>query len=190
MRRSIIPSSQLSKESRDLYKVLNKEDDVPCVVVAAAFLDAAVASLIAEFMLRKSATAAKLLSPNGPLGGFQTRIDVGYCLGLIRKEHYQELCIVAKVRNQFAHSHLHLSFADEQIREWCDELAAWKDIFPEHSPPTPMKHPRRLQILARNKFTMSVVTLSQRLILDALSYSRLDSVKYPRWRQMKQPAKP
>src|SRR5262245_54609314 len=98
MKRPVIPSGQLSKETRHLFAVLNKEPDVPCVVVGAAFLDTAVAGLIAEFMLKRSQTASKLLSPNGVLGGFQARSDIAYCLGLIRKEDYRELCTIAQIR--------------------------------------------------------------------------------------------
>ena len=185
MKRKPILVDQLSKEANKLYHFLNREQtDVARVDVGAAFLDATVAGLLAEFMLPGSSTVEKLLSPNGALGAFQVRVDVAYGLGLIHKVHLEELCTIGKIRNHFAHSHLELSFADDQIRVWCDELKAWKEIFPEDSPPGPgpeSKVTNRLQILARNKFMMSVVILSQRLLVDARSVRAMGPMKYPRF---------
>jgi DNA-binding MltR family transcriptional regulator len=101
MRRSIVPVEKLSEETRQLFDVLNKESDLACVVIGAAFLDTALASLLAQKLLASS-VSDKLLATSGVLGSFAARADLAYCLSLIKKEHYQDICVVGEIRNQFA----------------------------------------------------------------------------------------
>ena len=101
------PVERLSADTRELCEALNNESDVACVVIGAAFLDTALASLL-EQQLLKSKVTRKLLAPSGVLGNSAARADLAYCLCLISKEHYRDLCSIAEIRNQFAHSHLRL----------------------------------------------------------------------------------
>src|SRR2546430_11588641 len=100
-----VPAEELSDDTRRLFDVLNDESDLACVVIGAAFLETTVATLLERRFLASS-VARKLLEPGGALGGFAPRADLAYCLGLITKDHYQDLCAIAAIRNRFAHSHL------------------------------------------------------------------------------------
>jgi hypothetical protein len=52
------------------------------------------------------------------MGTFGGRVCATYCLGLLRKSVFDDLRIVGRIRNRFAHD-LSASFEDQQIRSWC-----------------------------------------------------------------------
>jgi DNA-binding MltR family transcriptional regulator len=168
MKRPVIQIEQLSAETRQLYHVLNEEPDLACVVIGAAFLDAAVASLLAQRFSRSKVTE-KLLAPIGALGSFAVRADVAYALGLIKEAHHHDLCVVGQIRNAFAHSHLNLSFQDANIRQICNRLNEWRVLVVEADEVAVKPTDEQLRARARNQFNLSVIMLSNRLLVHALS---------------------
>lgn len=164
-----VPVEQLSEDTKHLMDVLNSQADLACVVVGAAFLDTALKTLLSEKLLKSSVTD-KLLDDRGALGSFSARADLAYCLGIVRKHHYNDLRLVMEIRNQFAHTHLHLAFDDSTVQEKCDRLNEWKVFFHgEKQEPTPEQLSTRA---ARNKFTLSVIFLSNWLLITALEIKR------------------
>lgn len=167
--RKVIPVEELSSDTRALFEVLNKESDMACVVIGAAFLDSTLASLL-EIILRKSEVTDKLLAPSGSLGSFTTRADLAYCLKLIEKPQYQDITLIAEVRNQFAHSHLQLSFADPTVQSLCNRFNEWRKLIhgeKEDIPANPTEEEQRT--IARNQFKLTVIFLANGFLLKALS---------------------
>ena len=162
---------QLSANTRQLYDVLNNESDLACVVIGAAFLDNVLASLVGAKLLDSSVTK-RLLDSNGVLGSFTSRADLAYCLGLIEKEGYNDLRIIAKIRNLFAHSHLHLSFNELKVHDLCNQLRQWRvlEAEKEEFPTNPTAE--QLRMIARNQFNFSVVLLANRLVLTGFSLKK------------------
>jgi len=167
------PVEQLSKETQELYEVLNDESDLACVVIGTAFLDTALATIL-ERKLIKSSVSDKLLSHRGALGSFAPRADLVYCLGLINKKHYRDLCGIDEIRTQFAHSHLRLSFANPKVREMCDNLKEWRLLLPhdDDGEVVPGATEAQLAVRARNQFKLSVASLSNCLLLKALGLNK------------------
>lgn len=159
---------QLSDETQRLFDVLNNESDLPCVLIGVSFLDETVRSMLGKF-LQSGSTSQRLLNPlGGAIGDFSTRCDLGYCLGLIKKQFYVDLKKLAEIRNQFAHNHLGTDFFNETIQALCRELKtpnllsgmnAGKSI-EQYS-----ENERRQD--ARNRFTASIAMLSNFLLVDA-----------------------
>ena len=168
MKRLVVPVEQLSAETRQLSDVLNNESDLACVVIGAAFLDAALASLLGQKLI-DSSVSRKLLDTNGALGSFATRADVAYCLGLISKTLYQDIGLVAQIRNRFAHHHLQLSFRDDTVRSLCDTLTQWRVLL---TGPDEEKADEatveQLGTRARNQFNISTILMANRVLLNAL----------------------
>lgn len=155
--RKAVPVEQLSADTRHLFDVLNKQADLPCVVVGAAFLDAALKALLAKKLLRSS-TADKLLNEDGALGNFVARADLAYCLDLVDKQQYQDL-----------NRHLQLDFADQKVRELCGNLNEWKVILHGGDEDDTFEQTQeQLTTTARNQFNLSVAFLANRLLLTAL----------------------
>lgn len=171
MKRLAVPVEQLSSETRQLADVINNESDLACVTIGAAFLDAALATLLERRFL-ESKTSAKLLSPSGALGGFAQRADVAYCLELVTKSQFQDLCKIAEIRNRFAHHHLQLTFNEDDVRALCGELLQWR-VLPNAEDGEERELSREeLRLVARNQFNISVILLANRLILNALGLKK------------------
>jgi DNA-binding MltR family transcriptional regulator len=166
MTRKIIPIKQLSEETRQLFDVLNDQSDLACVLIGTAFLDAALGALIAG-KLSESSVSDKLLGPSGALGTFNARTDIAYCLRLITKKRYQDLCVISYIRNQFAHSHMQLSFNELQITTLCNQLHEWRVVF-EDKPNINAKSDE-IHARARNQFKLSVIFIANWLLLEALA---------------------
>lgn len=173
MKRRPIPTEQLSVETRHLFDVLNNESDLACVVIGAAFIDTALASLLARKFIASS-VSDKMLASTGVLGTFSTRADLAYCLGLIKKKsQYKDILIVGRIRNQFAHNHLKLSFKEPEIRELCNQLNEWRVVSLEEEKfgiQTILLEAteEQLQNIARNQFNLSVTFLANWILLYAL----------------------
>lgn len=174
--KTVVPLEQLSSDTRQLLEVLNGESDLVCVVVGAAFLDTALATLLAAKLL-KSRVTEKLLAPSGVLGTFQARADLAYCLELISEERYQDLCFIAAIRNEFAHSHLQLTFRESGVQKLCARLQEYRILLHgEDEDVSSMPTEKELTIRARNQFNLSVTFLSNWLLISALGLKRGASV--------------
>jgi DNA-binding MltR family transcriptional regulator len=69
-----------------------------------------------------------------PLSNFSARIKTAYCLGLITKKEYDDLNLIRKIRNKFAHRLHGYSFDHKEIIDWCNSLKTpimFKEAMPE-----------------------------------------------------------
>lgn len=126
--------SFLTPKDAERYLTLNRvlqefsrlfADDEPneraISIVGATFLDTILEHMLTAFLVDDEKEVSRLLHHQQPLGTFGGRTTMCYCLGLIPKIVRDDLRIVAKIRNRFAHD-LDASFADERIRAWCSNL--------------------------------------------------------------------
>ena len=160
----------LSEDTKAVFETLNEGSDLACVLIGTSYLPELLASAIKVSFI-ESSVSEKLLDPQrGAVGGFATRADLAYCLGLINKTVYQDLIRVAEIRNMFAHKHLALDFGDSAVRKACDELQAWRPVLLGEEEEVPVEPtPRQIQMRARNQFKLSVVFMGSRIHVDALS---------------------
>jgi len=97
-------------------------------VIAVAFLDDRLKARLAGWLIDDAEASNKLLKPNGPLGGYGNRVDLGYSLGMYGKLIRDELAVVGKVRNDFAHRPHSLNFGSKHFKEDFDRfklIPAW-----------------------------------------------------------------
>ncbi|MCC7596730.1 transcriptional regulator [Janthinobacterium sp. FW305-129] len=59
---------------------------------------------------------------NAPLGTFSSRIKAAYSIGLITKEQFQDLEILRKIRNEFAHNWKPVDMAKQKIAALIDNM--------------------------------------------------------------------
>lgn len=106
-------------------KEFNAETDRGAALVGAALVDNRLESLLRNH-LDSSSVSEDLLTggPTAVLGSFSARIKTCYALGLITKLEYEECETIRRVRNAFAHKLHGLSFADQQVTDWCRNLKA------------------------------------------------------------------
>lgn len=67
---------------------------------------------------------------SGALGTFSVATDIAYLFQLISEAAYDELVMIRKVRNRFAHDLAISSFDQEPICDWCSHLKLVDEILP------------------------------------------------------------
>lgn len=161
---------ELSEDTQKVYDILNQESDLACVLIGTSYLAELLASTIKVSFIETS-ISEKILDPQrGAIGGFASRADLAYCLGIIGKSTYQDLIKVAEIRNLFAHKHLALDFGDTTISKACEGLQAWRVLLLGEEEELPIEIPlEQMRMRARNRFNMSIILLGSRIHVDALS---------------------
>ena len=105
-KKTILPVENLSDDTQKFFDVLSAESDLAVILIAASYLDAALASILQRFLLPGSTAERLLNARGGALGSFGIRSDICYALGFISKPLYQDLIRIAEMRNICAHHHL------------------------------------------------------------------------------------
>src|SRR5262245_15222940 len=108
-------------ETLKFCRLLDTETDRGCALVAAAYFDTALISLLRATMI-EDRTSDEFLESNGPLSSFSARIDAAYVFGLIAPLVRRDLHYIRKIRNEFAHDPEHLDFSNNRIRDFCHQL--------------------------------------------------------------------
>lgn len=158
----ILDLKNLPKEINNLYEILNNESDLACVLIGTNFLDVSLHDML-SLSLKKGETANQILNHNkGFLGSFRNRSDLCYCMGLIDKKIYQDLIKISEMRNKIAHSHILKVFQYENISKKCDDLTYWKLL---NYGSTKRLFESNSNQAIRNKFVLSVILLTDKLLL-------------------------
>ena len=110
---AISPCKRPCSSSSRLFR--DEENDRALAIVGGAFLDTLLENILIEFLVDDEKEVGELLQYDGPMGTYSGRIRAAYCLGLLRKTVRDDLRLVGKIRNRFAHD-LSASFAEEPIR--------------------------------------------------------------------------
>lgn len=102
-------------------------------IVGATFLDTLLEHILIAFFVDDEREVVKLLGIERPLATYGSRTTLAYSLGLIPQVIRDDLRLVGKIRNRFAHD-LRASFNEEPIRTWCLSLK-WHGISMFMAPP-------------------------------------------------------
>lgn len=97
----------LVEHAEDLANFVNElqgETNRGLPLVGAALIDEKLLNTLESFFVEGKSSSKLLSAPNAPLGTFSSRIDACYSLALIDKFEYQEIGIIRKIRNEFAHA--------------------------------------------------------------------------------------
>jgi DNA-binding MltR family transcriptional regulator len=167
-KKKLPPIETLAADTQQFFEILNDKSDFAVILIAAGYLDAAVAGLLAKAFCDEEIAVKLLESPTAALSGFGARVDLAYAIGLIRSVIRDDLLTVAKIRNRCAHNHLRLNFEDAAIRDLVGNLK-YLAAMAGDSPPAFVA----MANTPRSKFALTVTLISQRLIVDALGTKRI-----------------
>ena len=103
------------------------ESDRGAAVLAASYAENQLGLYLKEFMTDKS-LCEKIFESNGVLSSFSQRIDFAQAFGFLTKELCQELHLIRKIRNHFAHHPKNASFTSEPVKGWVGTLRASKEV--------------------------------------------------------------
>lgn len=99
-----------------MLESLHEHDDRSMVLNMAAFAEDTLELLLLAY-LREAKQAKELVNGfNAPLGTFSARIKAAFVLGLVRKDDYDTLETLRKIRNHFAHDWEGVSLDRADIR--------------------------------------------------------------------------
>jgi DNA-binding MltR family transcriptional regulator len=105
------------------YKELQGESQRATAIIGPAILDNLLGIYLEKFFIDNPKNVKELLyNAQSPLGSFSSRILATYCLGLIGSREYNELNFIRKIRNKFAHDLETLSFDNQTIKNYCENL--------------------------------------------------------------------
>jgi DNA-binding MltR family transcriptional regulator len=122
---------------------LMKESNRGAVLVGVAYLDDLLIRLFKARLRLTETLSEDLFESSGPLFTLSSRIKVAYSLGWIGPETFRDLNLLRKIRNDFAHLHIPITFEDPSVQSRCRELEMPKGFGPE--PPAgalSMKRPK------------------------------------------------
>jgi hypothetical protein len=99
----------------------DESNDRAMVIVGAAFLDTQLENILLTFLVDDEKEIQKMLRPDQSLGTYGGKTRLAYCLGLIGLNVRNDLQLIAKIRNKFAHD-LYASFDNPDIQSWVASL--------------------------------------------------------------------
>ncbi len=67
-----------------------------------------------------------LFQPSGALGNYAVKVRLAYMLGWFGKDFFDDLVLIGKIRNRFAHKIEAKDFSDQQISTWLKNMAAYR----------------------------------------------------------------
>lgn len=107
------------EEFQNFRNSLNQESDRGSALMAAAFIDNKVGELLHSFFIDNKKIYERLFESNGALATFSSKIDLAFLLGLIPKNIFDDLHLLRKIRNDFAHNASFMTFESNPIKERC-----------------------------------------------------------------------
>lgn len=111
-----------AKDLADFIEELKQETDRGLALVAAALIDDRLTETLRSFFCDVPSTAKLLDEGNAALGTFSSRSDACYALGLIDEHEFNEIALLRKIRNEFAHAKHGTSFLTPRIQGLCSSL--------------------------------------------------------------------
>jgi hypothetical protein len=107
----------------ELAGELEKESGRAVVVLTAAHLDYLLQRLITlTWNLPEDAEKLLFEGLTGPGGSFAWKTDMAFYLGLLTQPQKDDLVLIRRMRNAFAHELVGLSFETPKIKDRCREL--------------------------------------------------------------------
>jgi hypothetical protein len=103
-------------------------------LIAAAFLDDALRSLLQSYFVDDAQISERLFGTDRPLSTFSAKITLSYAVGLISAEDQRELHFIRRIRNEFAPTRRQLSFQTVPIVDLCDGLNRSDELLRKYDP--------------------------------------------------------
>ena len=124
--------NEASFEFHKLFNLDHREART-IAILGGTFLEMALEHILRAYFPEDEKEVDNLFDYNQPLGTFSGKISMAFCLGLIDKLIKDDLTLVRKIRNEFAHE-LFANFDNAKISSWCNELKFHK-VFLMTEPP-------------------------------------------------------
>lgn len=108
----------------EFLKEFQDETDRGAALVGASLIDTCLERLLCSHLAERKIAEDLVTYGNAPLGTFSARAKICFCLGLITELEFQEVNIIRRIRNEFAHGVHGVSFSTQMINDLCSNLRA------------------------------------------------------------------
>lgn len=68
----------------------------------------------------------ELFQPSGALGSYAVKVRLAYMLGWFQKDFYEDLILISKIRNRFAHEIEVKDFSENRIFAWLKQMKVYQ----------------------------------------------------------------
>ena len=109
------------KEFTVFLDKLKDESDRGMVLISTGYLEEQLKKILLAYFVNDPALVILVKGGSAPLGAFSARITTCYALGLISKPEHDDMHILRRIRNDFAHD-IHASFKTQSIIDRCKLL--------------------------------------------------------------------
>lgn len=115
----------LENEAEELA-FYNHDSNRAVAVVWPAIVENRLTDALRAYMRPDESVSKDLFRPEGALGTFGQKVKLGYMLGLYEKDLKDDLVLVTKIRNAFAHRVDITDFETSPIRDLMDQMTTLK----------------------------------------------------------------
>lgn len=140
-----------------LVEDYHKESDRAAIVLAGSFVEHYLAAYLKHFTVQDEFTKG-LFGGFGPFGTFDQRISVAYAFRLIPAHTRDDLLLIKRIRNHFAHSPRATSLIDASVRTLLSQLSTARDPAYNAHGDTPLTDGRLVYLFAVARFVVMAHT--------------------------------
>lgn len=108
---------------QSMVEMFQQESDRGAAVLAGSYVENHLGLYLRSRMIDQSATE-RMFSSEGGLSTFSHRIDLAQAFGFLSKRQCEDLNLIKKIRNHFAHHPKEASFSKTPISDWVHNLVA------------------------------------------------------------------
>lgn len=101
---------------------LDKETDRGCVLLSSSLIDVELERLFKMYLVDDEKSFEKIFKNTGGLATFSSKIEMLYLIGLLTQRMKDDLHIIRKIRNKFAHSAEPIDFSTNSISDLSKNL--------------------------------------------------------------------
>jgi DNA-binding MltR family transcriptional regulator len=125
-----MPLPETADELQIILDEITQQTDRGAAIIATAMLDEMLAEALWRRLILTNSLRERLFSyeKNGPLSTFSSKIDLAFAVGLLKPETRNDLHVVRRIRNKFAHQLEPLTFAEKEVAALCETLAIARGI--------------------------------------------------------------
>ena len=113
---------------RQLLTTLTKGSDRDAAILGGSILEELLNRLLRKKLVQSPIFKEAIENSNGSLSTFSNKIQLSYLMGLISKKMYDNLTVIRKIRNEFAHEIVGSSFENEQIKSKVEKNLTYAKI--------------------------------------------------------------
>jgi DNA-binding MltR family transcriptional regulator len=110
----------------DAYYLADKTHHRAAGVMWAALVDNRIDKLFEMALRPDKKVRDELFRAGGALGNYAVKVRLAYMLGWFGRDFYEDLLLISKIRNRFAHDIDAKDFADQSIDNWLKRMHVYR----------------------------------------------------------------